>query len=108
LNLIDHLPRHSFFIEAVSQDEELAEALAQSAPEEDPEERLSIWTPERELLAAVYDRLGSVIAALVAVNGGHPPDIIPFPRPVSAAQRARIKSRREDHARLVARLLDRP
>lgn len=105
LNLIDHLPRNSFLVEAVSKDEELAIAML-DVPEGEPEERLSTWSPERELLAAVFDRLGSVVAAVVASGGGRPPDIQPFPRPITAAQLARAASNRERRERLSKRLLN--
>jgi hypothetical protein len=99
------LPRNSFFVEAVSKDEELAQAMPES--DEPPEERLSTWSPEREVLAACFDRLGEVIRALVAVNGGKPPNITPYPRPVTAMQRARIAKAQERRAQLSKRLLGR-
>lgn len=105
LSLITQLPRNSFFVEAVSQDEEVAAQMTE-LPQEPSGVRMSTWSPEMELLAAVFDRLGSVVAAVVASAGGRPPDIQPFPRPETAAQRARIKSRQEGHERLVKRLLN--
>lgn len=75
-------------------------------PLEAPEVRMSTWSPEMEVLAAVFDRLGSVIAAVVASGGNRPPDVQPFPRPITAAEQARSALRREKHQKLVKRLLN--
>lgn len=65
---------------------------------------MSEWSPERELLAVVVDRLGDVLRALVAVNGGKPPRVPPYPRPTTAWQRARNREAMRSHEALVARL----
>jgi len=100
------LPQHSFFAEAVSLDDELAASMLDT-PGAPPDERMSHWTPELAVLAAMFDRLGTVVAAVIGSAGGKPPDIAPYPRPVTAGQRARERSRRDDHDRLVMRLLPR-
>lgn len=103
LNLIDHLPRNSFFIEAVGNDDELAKlAPASSGPHV---ERLSQWSHESELLAVIIDRLGALVSVEVAAAGGKPPKIEPYARPVTAAQRARTLSPIGRHEALVARLM---
>jgi hypothetical protein len=106
LNLILHLPRDSFFQESMSQDEELAEhLLSRSTDDTPPATRLSTYDAHAELLAAVFDRLGQLISALVAVNGGQPPTLDPWPRPEFAATRVERRIRRAAHDDLVARLL---
>lgn len=105
ISLISQLPRNSFFVEALSRDEELAAELAEM-PMESAEVRMAVWSPELEVLAAVFDRLGSVVAAVVASTGNRPPDLQPFPRPVTAAERARFAANRERRERLVKRLLN--
>lgn len=107
LNLIEHLPRNSAFVEVLANDETIAAAVDRAAPEDKARERLSEWSPEREMLVAIFDRLGSVIAALIAVNGGTPPKIPPYPRPVTALERVRHRQARTRHERLVDRLLNR-
>ena len=104
LNLIDHLPRTSYFVEAISQDDELAESLPDSPAYR---ERTTTWTPEREALAGIYDRLGTLLATTIAASGGQPPDLPRFPVPETAAQRARTERGRRRHEQVVERLLRR-
>jgi hypothetical protein len=67
---------------------------------------VSEFTPVVELLAAVYDRLGGVIATLAAVNGAkNPPKIKPWPRPVTALERARNRQAQADFQDIVAKVL---
>jgi len=72
LNLIDHLPQHSFFAEAVSLDDELAASMLDT-PGAPPDERMSHWTPELAVLAAMFDRLGTVVAAVIGFGGREAP-----------------------------------
>lgn len=101
LNLIDHLPSNSFFNEARVNDPEIAEAMA-TMPEVEHEERLSHWSPEYSLLAQIFDRLGSLINAVVVMNGGNKIDIEPLPRPVTEIQKVRAERERTGY-RLFAR-----
>lgn len=114
LNLIDHLPRQSLLWLAIADDEELAESMAERAqpPAKDdgaPKPPLQDWTMQVDVLAAIYDRLGSVIDAVVASAGGKPPRMKPMPRPETATDRAqrRIKYRRQlsKHRSIVDRVL---
>ncbi len=57
-----------------------------------------------EALAAVVDRLGEVISAVVQSAGGKPVTVKTYPRPVTAADRAHAHARREADDAL-ARLL---
>lgn len=88
LNLIGHLPSWSFYNEARANDEELAEMLA-GATMPEREERVSDWSPEIGLLAAIYDRVGDLINAVIIMNGGKKLDTQPLKRPVTAIQKAR-------------------
>lgn len=67
--------------------------------------RMTEWSPEVAAIVAAVDRLGELIGALVSVNGGTPPKIPAYPRPVTAAQRARKRKRIEGHYDLVRRVL---
>jgi hypothetical protein len=104
-NLIDHLPMNCFFIEAIAQDDELAASMPEVTREH--EERISQWSPELVALAALVDRLGTLISVGIAAAGGKPPDIPSYPRPVTAFQRAAERTTRETHERFVERLLPR-
>lgn len=107
LNLIDHLPRNSYYVEAMADDEELAE-MALSAPERldvPTGPRVSQWSLEAEIIAAAVDRLGEMFAVTIVSNGGKPPRLTPYPRPVTATERVRSRLRRERHASLVSRVL---
>lgn len=105
LNLIEGLPRTSAFIEAMSDDDDVA-AVMLSQPREDRQTgpRLSEYSPEREALDRVLDRLGEVIQAVVASAGGSAPKIKPAPRPHTAVDRARARQAWTRHNSLVARL----
>jgi hypothetical protein len=62
-----------------------------SLPDDDkpPGPRLSEWTPEVGLLAALTDRLGELIAVTVAANSGKKPESPKMtPRPRTAVDRA--------------------
>jgi hypothetical protein len=106
LNLIDHLPRHSFFNEARANDPELAEFLANQEPAEH-QERLSNWNSEVEILAIIADRL-TLVANVIARTAGATSDlrIDPIPRPVTEMQRARERHEREREKAIYRRLVD--
>lgn len=106
LNLIDHLPTNSFFVELVADDDELANSMQSSASgEKQSEQRISTWSPEKEILVGIFDRLGTVVSATIAAAGAKPPDIKPYPRPQTAFQRADSNSVQQKHESLVKRLL---
>jgi hypothetical protein len=99
LNVIDGLPSNSHYVAALADDDELAE---NSPPPKARPPRLTEFSPEA---AAIIDRLGDVITAVIAAAGGTPPSIEPYPRPVTAAERMKQRSRWRAHEDLVARLL---
>lgn len=112
LALIDWLPRDSAFMEAMSEDEEVAEEFLSRDENVKPKgnrPRISEWSPELEKITEVVDRLGEVMQAVVASNGGKPPKIRPQPRPRTAIDRMRERKRYEHHRKVVSRvLIERP
>lgn len=68
------------------------------------EERWTEWTPEREMLTHIYDRLGTLIAATVGSRGGNAPQIPPYPRPKTAAHRVKAAQLRRIHDDLHSQL----
>lgn len=103
LTLIDHLPRTSAFASAVAQDDELAAELG-DPPKFNHTPPLTEWTPEVQALAAVVDRLAEVANAVFASGGGKPSRARPYPRPVTAFDRAQTKRHREAADDMVAQL----
>lgn len=61
------------------------------------------WSPELEALYLHVDRLGEVIQAVVAAQGGKPPKIRPMPRPRTAADE--LKDPRKRHQQILAKVL---
>lgn len=94
LNLVDHLPRTSAYSQAVSQDDELAEDVADHASAR-RQVALTEWSPEVEALAVVVDRLADVANTIIGVAGGHPSRVPRYPRPVTAFDRVRARRLRE-------------
>lgn len=106
LNIIDRLPRDSAYVEAISEDDALADAMISSEqPTDQPVRRLSDWSAEVELLTALVDRVSELIQVIVAVNGAKPSAPPTAPRPVTAFDRARDRARQRRHQSLVARVL---
>lgn len=103
LTLIDHLPRTSSFAAAVAQDDELA-AQVGDLPKGSDTPPLTEWTPEVQALAMVVDRLAEVANAVVASAGQRTSRVRPYPRPVTAFDRARTKRIREATDDMVAQL----
>ena len=106
MNIIERLPRTSAYVEAMTQDVELAEEFLRfKADAKAPQRRMTEWTPETELLSIVGDRLAELIQTVAASAGAKPRHITPLPRPVSAIDRARHSDRIRKHHALVARVL---
>ena len=103
--LIDRLPAWSAFSEARLSDPEFAEQVERLATETKgppPPPPLSEFTPQVAMLADIMDRLGDVVIATIASQGGKPPKIPPAPRPKTAVDRLRAQREREAHESLVA------
>lgn len=103
LSVIDQLPRHSRFVAALADDEELAEQTPETKPSVHPP--LTEWSPEVERLTGIYDRMGELITAVnntVAKKARRPPR--PAPRPQTARDRIKAKRRRYKHELVLKRL----
>lgn len=117
LNLIDHLPRHTWYSEAVSTDQEHAEMLAKALAEQGDDGSkhsppMHTWSPEVDMLAKVVDAVRSVNHTLAAVNsekGKAPKPPEPEARPKTALdgiRKAAYHSQRQaKHEALAKRLL---
>lgn len=93
LNIVDHLPRNSAYGEACALDEALVDP---DAPPERRRPSMREWSPEVELLAAIFDRLNNV----VQVQSSKDLRLKPWPSPVTAADMLRERERRNRRARL--------
>jgi len=91
-------------VEAVSQDEELAR---QASKNPDPPKaavmRMRDWSPELEAIATAIDRIGEVVQAVIAVQGGKPPKISPFPRPKTATDK--LNDPRNQHKKILSKVM---
>lgn len=122
LDIIDHLPAHSWYAATVSMDEEHAKMMAESImaqrdanPDSNTLESqgpsLTSWTPEVAALTNVLDAVRGVQHAVIAVQAGkkapEPPK--PAPRPVTPLERAlklaEFSRRKAKHEALAARVL---
>lgn len=104
LNLIDHLPRTSAYVQALAEDEELAADL----PPEVGAGRRAMphreWSPEAEIMAGVYNRVGDLIDVLAQVNDNRPPRLERWPGPVSAWQKVQSERSRAAVDEMAAKL----
>jgi len=99
------MPRTQLQLAMAEDDEAAEEYLTEHGDNEAGSSRpsLAVWSPEVEYLAAVVDRLGEVIQAVVStVPKAKPPRIKPLPRPKTAFERARERRAWRRHAALVA------
>lgn len=116
LNIIDHLPSHSWFSTALSLDEEYArvaaEAMAGQKQDAEPSgPHMTTWTPEVAAIVNLTDAVRSLEHTVVAVQAGKaagkPPE--PLQRPKTAMEmavkRASFAARKAKHDALVARVL---
>ncbi|WP_431881817.1 hypothetical protein [Micromonospora chalcea] len=108
LAVVDHLPRNSAYMQALTDDEDWARAiLARPDPDEPapPSVRLADWSPELEMLTNLYDRLGELVRVVAMTGGGKPARPKPAPRPRTAIDRIRARQRKAKHARVVRAML---
>ncbi len=98
LNVIEGLPRHSAYGEALALDESLVDPASASARPSAEQARPSVreWSPEVELLAAIFDRLNGVIQIQSEKNLR----LKPWPSPLTAAEVLRQRERRNNRRRL--------
>jgi hypothetical protein len=113
LNILEQLPRTSAYAQALATDEQLARVLAE-LPEND-RNQAPRWrryhrdySPEVEMLSALFDRLGELIRVTASMRGGRGGPPTQAPRPVTAVERARRRLAMENHRSLSARILRKP
>lgn len=88
--LIGKLPSTSLSQEAMAQDDELAGEYSDAlADHKDTGPRLAEYSQESQRLDVLTDLMQSMIATLVAVNGGKPSRVRPATRPETAVTRAK-------------------
>jgi hypothetical protein len=61
------------------------------------------WSPLMEAMAVQIDRLGDVVQAIIAAQGGKPPAIKPFPRPKTAADK--LRDPRRQHQKVLSKVM---
>jgi hypothetical protein len=104
LNLIDHLPRQSFFVEALMGDDEVAAGVEDADVPAAVGERLSEWGPEREGLAQLLDAVRALHYTVRAALGANDQPPTPVGRPQTAAQRRQRSVAWRQHQELKRRL----
>lgn len=108
LNVIDHLPRTSYFSQAVANDEEhalmilRAQEAGMTTGRSGPS--LTHWSPEAERLDSILDGIRALIVATANGAGAHLPPPKPVARPTTALDRVRHRQRMLKHEALVARV----
>ena len=65
---------------------------------------LAHWSPEVEILAALYDRMGDLINATIVASGGKSQKVKPWPAPVLASHRVDAARRRASVDDMVSQL----
>jgi hypothetical protein len=106
LNLIDRLPRNSAYVEALAEDDELAQQLSsQPRPNVRSVRRMTEWSVEVELLSVVADRLAELAQVVATSRGAKRTRVAPMPRPLTAGQRLEVRQRHSKHLSLVSRVL---
>jgi hypothetical protein len=93
-NLIRRLPSWSLTTEAMANDDDLAEVMADQPQGPSTGPRLSEYTPEAARLDVLTDRVGELIGVVMQVAGGNAPRLRPARRPDTAL--ARAEKRRVD------------
>lgn len=93
-------------MEAVSNDDVVAEQILNREPPEDaPRRRMSEYSADVEMLSVLADRISELINLLAAVNGTQTGPLQHAPRPQTALERVRERRRVTTHRTLVARVL---
>lgn len=109
LNVVDHLPRNSAFVQAMTDDEEwAAQVLDGPQPEKKPPAvRMADWSPEMEMLTNLLDAVRELTRVAAMAGGSKPKKTPPAPRPRTALDRLRERRREAKHRRVVAAVLPR-
>lgn len=100
LDYIDGLPSASRYNEAIMNDPETAEYLAQLSMDRDAEgrdsyaPRLSEWDIHATLQREIVDGIKALRATMIALKRGKPGDVKPFPTPRTAVEAAKKEAER--------------
>jgi hypothetical protein len=115
LDLIDHLPAHSWYASSVQGDEEHTKMLAESMAAREGEGEKSgppqhSWTPEVAAITSLHNSVRYQTYAILAAAGdkkAKPPESMPTPSSPLEAMLKRIEyeNRKTAHEALVARML---
>lgn len=108
LNIIDRLPRDSAYMEAIANDDAIADRIVEMDAPAPTGPRLSDWSPEVEALYSLVDRVTELIHLTASAHGAKPSKPKYAPRPVTALDRARQRRKQRRHRELVARVTHRP
>lgn len=100
--MIDGLPRHSHYGEAIAMDKALVDPQQQDRPGSQPRPSMREWSPEVELLAAVFNRMNS----FVQTQAEKDLKLKPWPTPLTAAELVTAEQRRQRRARLTERITE--
>jgi hypothetical protein len=116
LDLIDRLPRDTYYWQVITQDPEHAAMLVEAQERAEKEGKaagpaappMSTWSAEVEAVTKLTDRVNALIyvtRSAAGAKGEKPPK--PELRPVTALPSIKAKKRQEQHEKLAARLLRR-
>lgn len=104
LSIIEQLPAHSHYAEAVADDDEAAEYHLATNPDRQPQKPqmpLTHWSPEVAELRVIAERVATLTSALV----GSRVKFHQLPRPENATDRIKYRKAVAQHRGLVAVLL---
>jgi hypothetical protein len=111
LNFIEHIPVNSAFTQAYANDTDAARAQLEREGVleslEERHERWIDWSPERQGLARIEDRVQELTRVVASALKAKPGPFRPAPRPHSALEEMRSNRRKAQHAVLVARVVRR-
>jgi hypothetical protein len=101
--LLSRLPASSAFVEAQLDDPEVAARLVAQPDGPPSRPRVSDWSPDVARLTDIFDRLGELLAAVIATaSGGKVKPPPPSPRPSTAVDRLKAQAVKDRHRALVA------
>ena len=96
LNVVDGLPRNSHYGEALALDKELARRMEDGDGKRQPRPPMRDWSPEVEVLAAIFDRMNAFIQTQSEKNLR----LKPWPVPLTARELVKGEQRKRTRARL--------
>lgn len=101
LSRIDQLPRHSRMSEAIAQDDELAELMADTPVGSAVAIKFTEYTPEVERLTVIVNSLGAIFSAIAAIAGSNA-QLPQLHGPVGAADRFKERQIQQEFDDIVA------